>query len=205
MSHVSTDSPAFLLGISIVLRSLEISDDECLWRWFADREVVRYSLSRWQFPSSRHETRQWLERTLHDKNTLTLGIVEQINHTLIGIAGISSMSLINHSGEYFILIGDKTVWSRGYGTEATRLVVAYGFRSLNLYRIALTVSQGNTGGIKAYQRAGFVHEGVMRAACYRDGAYHDKVMMSILRPEWGAEQGGATRTMDMAHKYTEES
>jgi RimJ/RimL family protein N-acetyltransferase len=179
-------SPSFLAGQDISLRSLELSDLDDLWHWFADREVVRYSLSLWLFPYSRHETQTWLEKTLTDKHTLTLGIVERTSGALIGIAGIASMSLINRSGEYFILIGNKESWSKGYGTEVTKLIVEYGFATLNLHRIALTVSEVNSAGVKAYERAGFTREGVLRQACYRDGQYHDKIVMSILRPDWEA-------------------
>lgn len=131
---------------------------------------MRYSLSQWQFPYSRQETQPWLERTIHDKSTLTLGIVEHASQRFLGFAGIAGISLINRSGEYFILIGNQAAWSHGYGTETTRLVVEYGFRSLKLHRIALTVSHLNSSGIQASQRAGFQQEGVMREACYRDGA-----------------------------------
>jgi RimJ/RimL family protein N-acetyltransferase len=57
---------------------------------------------------------------------------------------------------------------------------------LNLHRIMLTVSSLNIGAVKAYTRAGFQQEGVLRQASYRDGAYHDKIIMAILRPEWEA-------------------
>ena len=184
----SQESPSFLAGQDISLRSLELSDLDAFWHWFADREVVRYSLSMWLFPSSRHETQTWLERTIGDKHTLTLGITEHSSRTLIGFAGITSISLINRSGEYFILIGNKACWSKGYGTEVTKLVVAYGFATLNLHRIALTVSHVNRAGITTYERAGFTREGVLRQACYRDGQYHDKIVMAILRPDWEARQ-----------------
>jgi RimJ/RimL family protein N-acetyltransferase len=178
----------FLVGQRASLRSLELCDLDALWHWFADRDVVRYSLSLWLFPSSRHETHTWLERTIQDKHTLTLGIVDQATDALIGFAGISGISLINRSGEYFILIGNKAYWSKGYGTEVTKLVVDYGFASLNLHRIALTVSETNPGGVTAYQRAGFTSEGILRQASYRDGTYHDKIAMAILRSEWEARQ-----------------
>ena len=64
------------------------------------------------------------------------------------------------------------------------MIVHYGFASLNLHRIMLTVSSLNRGGVKAYTKAGFQQEGVLRQACYRDGSYHDKIVMAILRPEW---------------------
>lgn len=176
----------FLAGEQIFLRSLELDDLDQFWRWFADREVVKYSMSMWILPWSRSETQAWLERTLRDKETLSLGIVERATGRLIGYAGIASISQINRSGEYYIFLGEKECWGKGYGTAVTRLLIDYGFASLNLHRIMLTVSSLNTGGIKAYSRAGFQQEGILRQACYRDGSYHDKIVMAILRSEWEA-------------------
>lgn len=182
---------SFLAGDRIGLRALEPEDAAQFASWFADRDVVRYALSSYQMPTSLAETRAWLERTIADKATLTLGITLRETGTLIGYAGIAGISRINRSGEYFILIGDKECWGRGYGTETTRLIVDYGFGSLNLHRIALTVSVPNAGGVAAYARAGFRQEGVLRQACYRDGQFHDKIVMAILRPEWEQLRNGA--------------
>ncbi len=96
----------FLTGKSTFLRSLELEDIDDFHRWFADRDVVRYSMSTWQMPVSKLEVAEWLERTIRDKRTLTLGLVERERNCLIGYAGISGISGINHVGEYFILIGD---------------------------------------------------------------------------------------------------
>jgi RimJ/RimL family protein N-acetyltransferase len=175
---------AFLIGERVILRSLETDDLDWFWLWFSDREVVKYSLGIWIFPWSKAETATWLKRTLEDKETFSLGVVEKETEHLIGYAGITSISGTNRSGEYFILLGEKSSWGKGYGTEVTQLIVRYGFASLNLHRIMLTVSSLNTGGIKAYVKAGFQQEGVLRQACYRDGTYHDKIVMAILRPEW---------------------
>jgi RimJ/RimL family protein N-acetyltransferase len=59
-----------------------------------------------------------------------------------------------------------------------------GFQELNLHRIMLTVSDENKRAIKAYAKANFKTEGVMKQACYRDDKYHDKIIMAILREEW---------------------
>jgi hypothetical protein len=72
---------AFLAGERVILRSLETDDLDVFWRWFADREVVRYSLGTWIFPWSK-------------------GVVEKDTEQLIGYAGITSVSRINRSGEY---------------------------------------------------------------------------------------------------------
>ena len=68
-----------------------MDDLDRLWTWFADREVVRYSHSMWQFPFSRSETQEWLERTLRDKQTLTLAMVERSSDRFIGFAGIADL------------------------------------------------------------------------------------------------------------------
>ncbi len=176
------------MGHKVSLRSLEMADLPLFWQWFADRDVVQYSLTTWQFPTSEWETQAWLERTLLDKQTLTLGIVEQPTQRLIGYGGIAAISSINRSGEYYMLIGERASWSKGYGTEATKLIIAHGFQSLNLNRIALTVSDVNAGAVKAYTRAGFEIEGRLRQACWRNGAYHDKLVMAALRETWAADQ-----------------
>jgi len=94
---------AFLTGDTIDLRPLDHDDIHLFYAWFADREVVRYSLGLWQFPQSRVEVGDWLDRTIHDKGTLSLGITRRDTHELIGYAGITSISVINRSGEYYIL------------------------------------------------------------------------------------------------------
>jgi RimJ/RimL family protein N-acetyltransferase len=142
------DMNMFLDSDNIYLRTLERDDLDLFWQWFADREVIRYSMGMLIFPFSKAETQEWLEQTVHDKQVLSLGIVEKASDQLIGYAGITSISNINRSGEYYIFIGNKGSWGKGYGTEVTRLIVNYGFRSLNLHRIMLTVFASNTAGIR---------------------------------------------------------
>lgn len=72
------------------------------------------------------------------------------------------------------------------GTEATRLIVGYGFEQLGLYRISLTVFAFNPRARRVYEKAGFVEEGRMRQALKWDGERYDDIMMAILAPEWSA-------------------
>src|SRR5262249_23759045 len=79
---------------------------------------------------------------------------------------------------------DKAYWNRGYGTEALRLLLRHGFHTLNLNRVALRVYGNNARAIHAYEKAGFAHEGQLRQAIYKEGAYRDVLLMSVLREEW---------------------
>jgi RimJ/RimL family protein N-acetyltransferase len=88
------------------------------------------------------------------------------------------------SAELGIFIGDKAYWGKGYGSEVMRLLLAHGFGILNLNRIYLRVYENNQRAIRAYEKAGFVHEGRMRQAEFRNGGYEDILLMSVLRSEW---------------------
>lgn len=112
----------------------------------------------------------WFARTLRDDSSLN--------------QGISGISRLNHSGEYFIFIGEKAYWGQGVGTEVTKQVLALGFTEFHLNRIMLTVSEPNVGGVKAYAKAGFKLEGRLREACLRNDRFHHKLIMSVLKAEW---------------------
>lgn len=85
----------------------------------------------------------------------------------------------NRCATFAIMIGPKHQ-SKGLGTEATRLMMQYGFSELGLHRIELQVSADNTRGIATYQRAGFEREGVLRSKLFYGGQFNDQVIMAAL-------------------------
>jgi RimJ/RimL family protein N-acetyltransferase len=102
---------------------------------------------------------------------------------LIGSCGFFNLDQRNRSSEFGIMIGDKSYWDRGYGTEAVRLLCQHGFNTLNLNRIYLRVLENNPRAIRAYEKAGFTHEGRQRQAEFRKGKYIDMLVMSMLKGE----------------------
>ena len=98
----------------------------------------------------------------------------------------SLMDLRNPHGnlELGIMIGDREYWGRGYGRDAVRLLLDYGFRHLGARRIALTTHAKNERAIRCYLACGFVEEGRPRKVVWIEGEYTDLVNMSILREEW---------------------
>ena len=94
----------------------------------------------------------------------------------------------NGSVLFHITIGERDAWGRGYGGEATSLMVDHALGSLGLHRVALSVFAFNERAIRAYERVGFVHEGRAREAIWRDGRWWDEIHMSVLEPEWRARR-----------------
>lgn len=105
------------------------------------------------------------------------------NEQLIGTCNLRSIDLLHGTAELGIAIGDKTAWGQGYGREAVRLLVAYGFRYLNLYSIRLWVHGFNERARRAYLAAGFREAGRLRGATLFDGQRYDRILMEITRDD----------------------
>jgi RimJ/RimL family protein N-acetyltransferase len=104
--------------------------------------------------------------------------------TLIGFVVLFNIKWSSQAAEMAIGIGLPEFRGKGYGSDALRLILKYAFDELNLYRVGLTVIDYNTDAIRAYERVGFVQEGVKRRAIQRNGKRFDLVCYSILREEW---------------------
>jgi len=105
----------------------------------------------------------------------------------IGNTAFISILDIDRCAEIGIMLGEKTWWNKGYGTETMRTMLRHGFETLNLHRIWLQVYANNKRGIRAYEKAGFRHEGIYREGHYQAGKYHDVLLMSVLRQEWDSQ------------------
>lgn len=178
----------FIVGDKIYLRPLEMEDIDSFVLWLNDEEVRQY-LSMTS-PLNKIREKEWVENLYKDDRNTVLGIVVKENDQLIGNIGMHRISIPHRQAGMGIFIGDKTCWSKGYGTEALKLIVGYGFDQLNLHRLHLTVFSFNARAIRTYEKVGFKREGVFREHLYRNGKYHDVYYMAILENEW-REQNGA--------------
>ncbi len=190
-----------IFGERIRLRRNERSDIPKFVEWLNDPEVRRY-LSM-IYPISQVSEEQWFENMLKLPISEQPYAIEILDNTprkapnaggqisqwrMIGNCSYMNISGTDRSAEVGIFIGDKTCWNKGYGTEVMKLLLRFGFETMNLNRIFLRVDEDNLGGVRAYEKAGYVHEGRFRQAVYRNGRYHDVLFMSVLRTEWDKQE-----------------
>ena len=184
-----------IYGEHIRLRRNERSDIPKFVEWLNDIEVRRYLLI--TLPISLANEEQWFDNMLKlPNNEQPFGIeVREIDAEgdsdhwrLIGNCSLMDINWTIRSVEVGLFIGDKSCWNKGYGTEVMRLLLRLGFETMNLNRIFLRVDEANKGGIRAYEKAGFVHEGRFRQGAFQNGEYHDMLLMSVLRSEWNPEK-----------------
>ena len=106
--------------------------------------------------------------------------------TLIGHISLHDIDHLHRNAFMGVVIGPAKYRNRGYGAEAIRLVLYYGFRTLNLHNIMLSVHADNQAGISCYQKVGFKEGGRRREWVFKDGKYVDKIYMDILESEFQA-------------------
>jgi len=103
---------------------------------------------------------------------------------LLGFVYLGIINWIDRDAWTAIAIGERDSWGQGFGTDAMRITLRYAFSELHLHRVTLSVFSNNTRAIRSYEKAGFRHEGRIREAMRRDGAFFDILQMGILRAEW---------------------
>lgn len=145
-------------GRLVTLRAHVPANREAFQRWYADAEIaglLRHDLeplTSWQsrgyfdsfiLPSSARGTCF----AIHERKTKRLIGTTALTDRVSGRDGVSAL--------FRIVIGEKDVWGRGYGTEATRLAVEEAFDALGLTAVRLEVFRHNTRAIAAYERVGF--------------------------------------------------
>jgi RimJ/RimL family protein N-acetyltransferase len=180
-----------IYGDRIRLRAAERADLPLFVKWLNDPEVTS-TLARF-LPLSLAAEELWFESMIQRPPEAQVLVIEkrQPDNTWLPLGNCSLMDFDwhNRSAEFGIFIGATENWNQGYGTEATRLMLQFGFDHLNLHRIWLRVYENNPRAIRVYEKVGYVREGIQRQASFRDGRYVNMVVMSILRPEWEAREG----------------
>jgi RimJ/RimL family protein N-acetyltransferase len=193
--------PDRLEGTRVVLRPHSPLNLRAFQRWYTDPEVAR--LTRYQDgPMRAEEIERFFAARVIGPDSLALAVHVKPDERLVGTTAFSQLDGDNGSALYHITIGEKDAWGRGYGTEATRLMLRHAFETLNLHRIALCVFAFNERAIRSYRSCGFAVEGRSREAIWRDGRWWDELTMSILEPEWQVREARRTAKRDEARAPT---
>lgn len=170
-----------LLGEKIYLSPRNTEDVEKFTEWMNDFHTTDYT-GRSAYIITLEGEKKYFEENI-DKN-YNFFIVTLDTDKLIGTVGLEDYNAINRTATLGIFIGDKEVRNKGYGTEAIRLILDYGFNYLNLNNIKLDVMEFNERAIACYKKCGFKEYGRRRKAEFVNGKYYDRISMDILAEEF---------------------
>lgn len=164
-------------------RKPEPSDLNALYAQKNDAEVANL-LGGFSTGYSRRDLEAWLEFHRTCAGEVLWVIASREDDRPVGHVGLYEIDHRCRSAEFAIMIGDRTVWGHGVGRACTQRMLEYGFLQLNLNRISLHVLSTNERAIRLYTSLGFVEEGKLREAQFKNGRYIDVIVMSMLKPEF---------------------
>ena len=167
------------------LRELRRSDLPTINGWRADKDLIDRLGATFRYINEEVDER-WFNAYMDRRSTtVRCAIVEADKpDTILGLVSLCDIDSHNRSCVFHIMIGDKNARGKGMGTFAVTEILRHAFEDLNLNRVELTVLPDNEPALALYRRAGFQQEGLLRQQVYKNGAYRDMILMSILREEW---------------------
>lgn len=175
-------SPPVLSSDRLVLRPPRESDREerlALGRDPEFHRLVGGDPARSHLPLTRADVERWYRRLSAEPVSWAI----EHRQRLVGTASLHPIDFQHRRARYSIGIFSARDRGHGLGTEATRHVLDFAFRELQLHRVDLRVLDFNTHAIAVYERCGFVREGVEREGALIGGRWCSDVLMSILEEE----------------------
>ena len=170
-----------LVGERIYLSPRNSEDVEQFTYWLNDFETTDY-LGRSGMLTTLEGEKKYLEENSTPDATFVIVTIDE--NKMIGTVSLEKIDWINRNATLGIFIGDKDYRSKGYGTEAIKLILEYGFKYMNLHNIKLDLMEFNERALKCYQKCGFKEYGRKRKSKFVYGRYYNSININILADEF---------------------
>jgi ribosomal-protein-alanine N-acetyltransferase len=169
----------------LILRPYRPEDAADIQRLIGERDVVA-TLANVPYPYEEGMAEEWIggrQESFEKGKTVDLAITHRQEGFLIGSVSLNDIDWQSQRAEIGYWIG-KPYWGKGYGTEAARAVVKYGFETLGLHRINGRHFGNNPASGRILKKIGMKHEGCQRQAFKKWGKFEDFELYGILRSEY---------------------
>ena len=169
-------------GKLVRLRAFDNSDLMHLMAYSNDYEVMRGASGAILYPSTVDDTARAMgNSTSYSAGEYQFAVEALEGCKLIGQCGFTKINWKNRLGELAILIGEKAYRGKGYGADAIQVLCRFGFEELNLHKLKAVVFDFNQAALRCYEKCGFHKEAVLKQEIYREGEYHDVIVMARFR------------------------
>ena len=168
-----------LEGEKVYLSPINLDDYETYVKWLNNPRITQFLSTNDSLITLSNE-KEVLEKIANEE--FTYAIIRKEDDTLLGNVGLLKIDYKDGKASLGIFIGEEDNLSKGYGSEAIKLLIEYGFKELRLHNIMLTVLSNNPRAIKCYEKCGFKEFGRRHEARFYNGEYHDIVYMEVINP-----------------------
>jgi RimJ/RimL family protein N-acetyltransferase len=172
-----------IVGRRVILRPMVASDADDVWADLHDAEGIRMTGTHATF--GRDQIDSWCATRGGKADRLDLAVIDRESGVWAGEVVVNDWDGDNRSCGFRISLGPAGR-GRGLGREAMTLIVDHVFDVIDdppVNRMALEVYEFNKPAMAVYDKVGFRREGVLRQALRWGDAFHDAVVMSILRSD----------------------
>lgn len=168
-------------GKSVTLRAIELKDIDSLNQWANSPEIWNM-LGGWHFPYSTINTEQWIRTINNNDQKNQIFAIDTEEHGLIGTANLVNIDWKNRNAFHGIMLGNKNTRGKGYAQDTVLSLMHYAFNELGLNRLDGDMIATNERSIEFYtKKCGWVVEGIKKEWFYRNGRFHDKVVVGITK------------------------
>lgn len=169
----------------LILRRFRYTDDDAMLKyWIADEKIQ--SLYSEPVYTTKEEVKELLDKYIgsYEKSDYyRWAVIEKNSNECIGQIAYFLVDSKNHFAEIEYCIGSD-FQCRGYATEATKAVIAYGFNNIGLHKVQICTKTINKPSKRVIEKCGFTYEGTLRDYFYMNGEYVGRLYFSILRSEY---------------------
>lgn len=184
---------AWIAGDRVVLRAWERDDVTAFWEASQTADAMGQRLRDWhEPPESLHQLELEFESWASEADPAVVRLIVEADGRAVGDIDLFHIDQRNRNALIGVGMWSAEDRNRGYGTDAVRAMVRWGFRHLNLHRIELSVEPENAAAMHVYEKIGFVSEGRRREHHYDDGCYRDEEIMGLLRREFEVREHAST-------------
>jgi RimJ/RimL family protein N-acetyltransferase len=167
----------------IYIATLERSDCKKLWKDFEyDFKNPTEPLN---LGYSEEKSDNWFDEIQKDQGSRTIRLGIFLNDgTVIGDVALQDIDRNNRKCSIGIGIAKIENRLKGYGKQAIKSMVNYGFNYIGLERITANTLEINISAQKSLEKIGFILEGIERKAIYMNGNKYSRLNYAILKEEY---------------------
>ncbi|MDO8776002.1 MAG: GNAT family N-acetyltransferase [Burkholderiaceae bacterium] len=151
--------------------------------WLNDSDVNRYLETRHEVQTI-ESCRTFIQHCNQDPFSNLFGVFLRESGKHIGNAKLGNVNLHHARAELSMLIGEKSCWGKGLGTEVVQALTGYGFERLGLKRVQAGCYEKNLQSLRIFLNTGYTVEGFFRHHVMDNGRPSGCFWLSILKHEF---------------------
>ena len=171
------DDPPTLTGEAVLIRALLPEDgSETYAGWMNDPGIVEFTESRFDTHTP-DDLKRYIEGVRNDPLSHIWAICDLFSGDHLGNIKLGPIDTHHLFGDIGLIIGERSAWGRGVGTESILLVCGFAFKQLLLHKVTAGMYEENIGSKRAFEKAGFTIEGIRTSQYLHNDHYTGAVMM----------------------------